>query len=351
MLALRIITVFLAVAAVAPQELPRVPLYKLVHLFINTQYAGITRIGNQDFLLVFDTTSCNIVVASQECVGGACVCPSLQRYFSPNTKYITDGENQVNFFDTGKAIGRGIEAPVTIANLTSPNQGIILADELSQDVCILSADGVVGIAPPACLSPLKTKTVFENFFDEGLINETFSIHHARFEDGEHFGEIIFGGSDKRYYEGEFTYAPLIADDTWQFRLDGVKIGDKTVAPAGTPAIIDSSKAIIVGPKAYVNPINEAIGCVVERTTTRRICKLDCSKVSSLPDVTFVISGKNFNISSEYYIQQNGNLCYSGFQPCGHSDHFFIGDFFVDHYYSEFNYQKKAMGFAPSIESV
>nr|P54958.1 RecName: Full=Aspartic protease Bla g 2; AltName: Full=Allergen Bla g II; AltName: Allergen=Bla g 2; Flags: Precursor [Blattella germanica]AAA86744.1 aspartic protease precursor [Blattella germanica] len=352
MIGLKLVTVLFAVATIThAAELQRVPLYKLVHVFINTQYAGITKIGNQNFLTVFDSTSCNVVVASQECVGGACVCPNLQKYEKLKPKYISDGNVQVKFFDTGSAVGRGIEDSLTISNLTTSQQDIVLADELSQEVCILSADVVVGIAAPGCPNALKGKTVLENFVEENLIAPVFSIHHARFQDGEHFGEIIFGGSDWKYVDGEFTYVPLVGDDSWKFRLDGVKIGDTTVAPAGTQAIIDTSKAIIVGPKAYVNPINEAIGCVVEKTTTRRICKLDCSKIPSLPDVTFVINGRNFNISSQYYIQQNGNLCYSGFQPCGHSDHFFIGDFFVDHYYSEFNWENKTMGFGRSVESV
>ncbi|PSN44593.1 Aspartic protease Bla g 2 [Blattella germanica] len=225
MIGLKLVTVLFAVATIThAAELQRVPLYKLVHVFINTQYAGITKIGNQNFLTVFDSTSCNVVVASQECVGGACVCPNLQKYEKLKPKYISDGNVQVKFFDTGSAVGRGIEDSLTVRNFMSLSQ------------------------------------------------------------------IFY-----------------------------VKIGDTTVAPAGTQAIIDTSKAIIVGPKAYVNPINEAIGCVVEKTTTRRICK--------------------------------GNLCYSGFQPCGHSDHFFIGDFFVDHYYSEFNWENKTMGFGRSVESV
>jgi hypothetical protein len=42
---------------------------------------------------------------------------------------------------------------------------------------------------------------------------------CRFPDGEHYGEIIFGGVIESYYTGRITYAPLIDLTTWNFKLD------------------------------------------------------------------------------------------------------------------------------------
>jgi hypothetical protein len=47
----------------------------------------------------------------------------------------------------------------------------------------------------------------------------FCLDVCRRPDGEHFGEILFGGVFERYYTGNFTYVPLTDSTTWNFKLD------------------------------------------------------------------------------------------------------------------------------------
>ncbi|PSN56278.1 Aspartic protease Bla g 2 [Blattella germanica] len=270
MLRLRFVFLLLAAAsAISAQtgnQLPRVTLKKMVKVFINTQYAAKTKIDTREYLLVMDTSSCNTITASEECVGGSCVCPNVRRFHSHNFKLLSPKAEEVTFFDTGRAVGKAVEVPMSIDELTSPKQGVVVADELSQEVCILSADGVVGMAPPGCSNHFNLETVFGNFVKQGQIAPIFSVHHG------------------------------------------------SIAGGNTQALIDTSKSIIVGPEAQISNINKAIGCTPVQKSGLNICE--------------------------------GKLCYSGLQP-SNIDHYQIGDYFIDHYYIEFNWDKKMIGVVES----
>ena len=37
--------------------------------------------------------------------------------------------------------------------------------------------------------------------------------------------MVLGGSDPKYYEGNFTYVPVTEKGYWQFTMDGMKMGE------------------------------------------------------------------------------------------------------------------------------
>jgi hypothetical protein len=64
--------------------------------------------------------------------------------------------------------------------LYAPEQGFILAGDISTEVCILGADGVAGLGrPKSGNAAFDLTTVFETFVNLTEIRSLFTIHHNR----------------------------------------------------------------------------------------------------------------------------------------------------------------------------
>jgi hypothetical protein len=81
--------------------------------------------------------------------------------------------------------------------------------------------------------------------------------------------------------------------------------------------------------------------------------VDCSKVSSLPNVVVTISGRQFVLTPKDYIlnlsSAGENICLSGFIgmdiPAPYGPLWILGDIFMGAYYTQFDYGAKRVGFA------
>jgi hypothetical protein len=67
-----------------------------------------------------------------------------------------------------------------ISTLNAPEQGFVLATDISPEICFLQADGVAGLGrPKSGRAAFNLPTVLETFVNLGEIDGVFSIYHAR----------------------------------------------------------------------------------------------------------------------------------------------------------------------------
>ena len=112
-------------------------------------------------------------------------------------------------------------------------------------------------------------------------------------------------------------------------------------------IIDTGTSVIVGTKKIVNSILDTLGLSGQ--------DMDCSKVSSLPDIVFTFDQTDYPLPSSMYIipvtQGNQTQCLIGFQAMNLgpaiNPGLIIGDSFLKYYYAEYSYADSTVSFAKS----
>jgi len=76
--------------------------------------------------------------------------------------------------------------------------------------------------------------------------------------------------------------------------------------------------------------------------------INCSNLSNMPNVVFVINGIHYPLKpSAYALQVAPGYCSSGFQPTG-AGLWILGDVFIREYYSIFDRGNNQVGLANAI---
>lgn len=162
--------------------------------------------------------------------------------------------DSVNFFELHVQIGQALI-----------NQSFIEMTSLSYWYLFGKSDGLMGLG----LKFGEYNPFIYAILEKGNISKSmFSIYMNRDKQSNHGGNVILGAIESRHIHStnkvkdKITYLPVKSYAFWQFDIDKVVavVGKKSVpiCEKGCTGLADSSNSLIIGPKKYVDIINDLI---------------------------------------------------------------------------------------------
>ncbi|XP_032939914.1 cathepsin D-like [Catharus ustulatus] len=342
-------------AAAAPARL---------HNYMDAQYYGTISLGTppQNFRVIFDTGSADLWVPSSRCCLLYLAC-WLHPHYQPalSCTHRPNGSAFAISYGSGSLRGFLSTDTLTISNVTVHNQTFAEAVALP-GLAFAAArfDGVLGLAFPAAAAG-PALPVFDAMMEQRLFKDNVFSFYLRSGASEgDGGELLLGGIDSGKFEGELHYIPVSRQSYWQVHMDRLSVGspglsgcrDPPLCGGGCEAIVDTGTSLVTGPSGDVAALHRALGG--SRAVGGQYL-LDCDKVPSLPNVTFVLGGKEFTLSARDYVLQvsqwGSPVCVSGFMaldvPPPSGPLWILGDVFLARFYSVFDRDNNRVGLAPS----
>jgi len=322
----------------------------VINDYQNAQYYGAINLGTpgQEFQMIMDTGSSDVWVASSKCDDS---CGRHAEYDSTaSSTYAANGTVFNIMYGSGPVSGFQSIDNMNWGGLQVKSQEFAEVTDASGLGAAYKAgkfDGILGLAFPT-LSVNKVATAFQNTVEQGLVqNAEFSFYLGDCE--RDAGELLLGGTDSKYYKGEFNYVPLTYQTYWQIQIDGLNV-DGTAYGTNDQAIVDSGTSLLTGPSDVVASLAKQIGA---KKFIAGEYLVTCDE-TKLPNLDFQIGGVTYTLEPKDYLIPDGKICLFGMMGLDikgpRMPKWILGDIFMRKYYTVFDVANSRVGFAEADHS-
>jgi cathepsin E len=322
---------------------------RIVH---KTEYWGSIGLGNppQDFTVIFDTGSGNLIVPGENCTSVPCL--QHRRYAgSKSTSGAVVGKKGATLdvdpdqrreatikFGTGKVHGSFVRDSLCLSPQSCSKVNFLTAiQETDEPFADCDFDGIMGLG----FSDLSMGQGF-NILDEigsTLPKQQVSVYLS--DTGK--SQISFGGYDPSLAASSLMWVPVSHQSYWQIGIDDIAFNNKkTGLCSNCQVAVDTGTSLLAGPSSVIDSLNEKLQV-----------KEDCSNFKELPNLGFAIGDKVLNLAPEDYIDKSDTCEISLMAldvPPPRGPLFVLGDPFLRRFLTVYDKEGPQVGFAVAHHS-
>lgn len=328
----------------------------------DAQFWGEISLGTppQRFNVVFDTGSSNLWVPGKACSSVACYLHNKYDHDKSRT-YVENGTHFDIQYGSGAMNGIVSRDLLTVGDLQITQDFAESLEEPGMAFIMAKYDGIFGMGYDT-ISVNGIPTPFKNMWEQHVLAEPMfsfwlnSLDNNGDRDG---GELVFGGYDERHVGGEIYWNNVVRKGYWEIKMDGIDMtfddGEVGLRLISKTAAIDTGSSLIVMNEEDAARINEEIGAQKSPMPGNSQYTVDCSRIDSLPTISFVFNKVAFPLEPKDYILRmksplgGGDSCVSGFMgialPSSMEKLCIVGDVFLRKYLSVYDWGHDRVGFA------
>merc|ERR1719487_1514504 len=313
-----------------------------------TAYWGSVSLGSppQEFKVIFDTGSGNLIVPSSDCSGPGC---APHRKFSRNasstaqavTNERGEGSSEISF-GTGQIAGDFFRDKMCIGESLCIDSSFIAADrETTEPFQSIPFDGIMGLG-------FKDLSMGEGFNIVDDLNSKGQLPGGQVSfyltDGGD-SEVTFGGYKSEYLASDIVWAPVKKESYWQVSIDDITFDNvpKGLCGDGCEVAVDTGTSMLAGPSDLVDKLSNMVAA-----------KSDCSNFNSLPKLGFQIGDRVLNLKPDDYMDSDHSDCSFSLMaldvPPPKGPLFIFGDPFLRRFVTIFDRTAPRVGFAVAKHS-
>merc|ERR1719327_578589 len=313
---------------------------EIVH---KTAYWGTVKLGTpaQEFKVIFDTGSGNLILPSAECNMAGC---NPHKKYNPRDSSSSApvvnerGERSTEIsFGTGEISGDYYKDQFCIAeNLCTEVRFVAATAQSAEPFSETPFDGILGLG----FNDLSMGQHF-NILDELNSNGqlpmgTFAVYLT--DDAN--SEITFGGYRPEKVASDIVWAKVVRESYWQVGVDDIAFNNNPtgLCEGGCQVAVDTGTSMLAGPSD-----------LVDKLTDKLAAKDDCSNFDSLPKIGFKIDDKVLNLSPDDYMDKSEGDCSFSIMsldvPPPKGPLFIFGDPFLRRFVTIYDRSGPRVGFA------
>ncbi|CAJ1400121.1 unnamed protein product [Effrenium voratum] len=324
-------------------------------------YFGTIQVGNppQNFTVVFDTGSGNLIVPGKNC--GSEACTSHRRFDQQASHEIKpincDGSgvkssmepDEITItFGTGKITGQCFSDSICIGSACSTGNFISSVEESYTPFASFSFDGVLGLALDG-MAQSNEFSVMNLMSSSGMLKQPIFSVFLSDSDSER-SEITFGDVKKEHMASELYWVPVSGDaGYWEVAIEDIYLDSQAQGICkGCRVAVDTGTSELAGPSDVISKLEQLLG-------TR-----DCGNLDAMPKLGFAVRGPNgkpkiLSLSPRDYTSEMGyGSCSLSLMsldvPPPKGPLFVFGIPFLQKYYTVYDHANSRVGFAVAKHS-